>query len=291
MSHASSISYKFFGSYLLHKGLVTQEQLDDALRLQEESNRRIGELAVEKGLLTPEQVNEIFIEQKQIDAPFGTIALRKKFMRRDDLDDLLFSQAVLSTHIGEALLLQGYLSPEQFGSELREFKKQEQEQQETLDALEIAPREKAAADVLVSSFKRAYLRFAKQEVKLDLSIQNSELDRFSFCFELTADLGQTGQLVASFLLSASFPETIAVNTIEPTGAWREAAISNCREFFSIVGHYITHEWEVPEQPIKDVAVRGGLLENMPPLQQGVFIGLHASNERILLHIRLATVSE
>ena len=133
MPSSSSVSYKFFGTYLLQQGVVTQEQLDDALKFQEKSNRRIGEMAVEKGLLSPEQVEEIFREQKIVDAPFGAIALQKKLLRQAELDDLLFSQAVQSTHLGEALLFRGYLTPEQFGRELRKFKEQEKARHESLD--------------------------------------------------------------------------------------------------------------------------------------------------------------
>ena len=36
----------FFGQFLLERGVISQEALEDALVFQRESNRRIGEMAV-----------------------------------------------------------------------------------------------------------------------------------------------------------------------------------------------------------------------------------------------------
>ncbi len=289
MSHSLSMGYKFFGAYLIQKGLVTQEQLDDALLFQEESNRRIGEMAVEKGLLTPQQVEEIFLEQKQIDAPFGTIALKKRLLRRGDLDDLLFSQTVQSTHLGEALLLRGHLTPEQFGRELRNFK--EQEQHESFEELELDPILKEVAEVLVSSFKRAYRRFANQDIKLDFSCKGEESSQYKLYFDLHLNLGKNGQIIASFLLSQAFVKGIAAKKIELQEALPESEGSTWHALFSIVGRYVEMELEIAGQPVSGLTTSGGVLEDSPSLEQGVCFGLRTSDESVLLHIRQKIGSE
>ncbi len=268
---------------------MTQEQLDDALQFQEESNRRIGEFAVEKGLLTQQQVEEIFLEQKQIDAPFGAIAMQKKLLRRGDLDDLLFSQAVQSTHLGEALMMRGHLTPEQFGRELRQFK--EQEQLETVDAFELDPEIKEVAKMLISSFERAYKRFAKQAVKLDLSCCEVDTQQAGFCFELQFDLGESGRIISAFFLSEVLAKEVAAKNIELPEAWRESVASSWRDFFSIVGHYVKKELRVAGQPIRAVTTTEKVLQTRPTLKQGGVIGLRASGETIVLHTRLETASE
>ncbi len=289
MPRSSSVGYKFFGAYLRQKGLVTQEQLDDALRFQEESNRRIGELAVDKGLLTPEQVDEIFVEQKIIDAPFGAIALRKKFLRRGDLDDLLFSQAVQSTHLGEALLLRGYLSPEQFGRELRIFKEQEQKQQESLHSLDLDPDIRDFTEMVISSFQRAYLRFAKQAVKLDLSCHTIEREDFKYCFALSASTSGQSRMTATFWIC----ESIAQNIVSPSARTSEESgfdwVGKWLEFFRIVGHYVRQEMDIADDSGVEIVTEGGLQENMELSEQGFFLGLSASKECIPLQVRSETV--
>jgi len=46
MDASSAVSSRLIGSIFVEKGLITQEQLDEALRLQAETGERLGEIVV-----------------------------------------------------------------------------------------------------------------------------------------------------------------------------------------------------------------------------------------------------
>jgi len=103
----------FLGRFLVEQGAITEEQLEDGLRYQQEHNRRIGEEAVERGLLTPEEVRAICDQQRRDPRLFGDIAVEKGSLCRQSVDELLFFQKVHHTYLGEALLLLGHITREQ----------------------------------------------------------------------------------------------------------------------------------------------------------------------------------
>ncbi len=56
-----------FGAIALKKGWVTNEQLQNALKEQKVSKKKLGKILIEQGVLTEEQVAEILAEQLHID--------------------------------------------------------------------------------------------------------------------------------------------------------------------------------------------------------------------------------
>ena len=50
---------QFFGNYLLNKGLVSPEWLDDALSKQKDTRLKRGVLAVDAGIMTAAQVDMV----------------------------------------------------------------------------------------------------------------------------------------------------------------------------------------------------------------------------------------
>ncbi|WP_231133349.1 GspE/PulE family protein [Capillibacterium thermochitinicola] len=55
---------RYFGEILINKGLITQEQLERALKRQKEDGRYLGEILVAEGILTEEDVIETLVEQQ-----------------------------------------------------------------------------------------------------------------------------------------------------------------------------------------------------------------------------------
>lgn len=53
------------GTLLLHKGLVTRQQLDEALTIQSETNMRLGEVLIQKGWLTERQLSRALRKQSR----------------------------------------------------------------------------------------------------------------------------------------------------------------------------------------------------------------------------------
>lgn len=165
----------FLGHYLLKKGLVTQHQLDQAVALQMEANRRLGDLAEEAGLLTPEQVRAVLTAQRAADLSFGELAVAEGYASRGDMDDLLFRQHVHQVHLGEALLTQRALTSEQFCLVLEEYSRQEEARRKELDALLGPPGERRAERGLVGALERAFPRFVGCPLKALGAITRAEL--------------------------------------------------------------------------------------------------------------------
>lgn len=104
----------YLGRFLVEQGHITEAQLEDGLRFQQERNQRIGQLAVERGLLRPEAVRAICRAQRVDAGLFGDIAVRERRLSRRSLDELLFFQKVHHTYLGEALLLRGHITQDHY---------------------------------------------------------------------------------------------------------------------------------------------------------------------------------
>ncbi|WP_243439001.1 hypothetical protein [Fundidesulfovibrio soli] len=188
------MSQLFLGHYLLKQGLVTQNQLDQAIALQMEANRRLGDLAEEAGLLTPEQVRSILAAQREADLSFGELAVAGGGVTRGDMDDLLFRQHVHQVHLGEALLTQGTLSSEQFCLVLEEYSRQEEARHKELDAV-LGPRgEGRAVRRLVEALERAFPRFVGCPLKAIGGLAQDELAGMGYSYASEVPLKGGGVL-------------------------------------------------------------------------------------------------
>ena len=112
-----------FGEYLLKKGLVTKEQLLQAIEHQKNNWAPIGKVAITKKLITIKQVFEIL--DKQVDSPkkFGEIAVDLGYLTPEDVDRLLVIQRETNPHIGEVLVTLKYLNHEVLVKEVFNFLK------------------------------------------------------------------------------------------------------------------------------------------------------------------------
>lgn len=239
MSASSNTAMFFFGKYLLEKGVISQEDLDSALKFQEEGNRRIGDFAVEKELLTQEQVEIIFEEQKHIDRPFGAIALDLKLLSRNQLDDLLFSQAVHSTHLGEALLMQGALTPEQQAEELHAFQNAMQARRDELQSMLAGFAEKDIYEAVVDALDRAFLRFADRRIDPEAVCEKPQEHSIKAAFDFEVLLEGKGPVSCSVLLSE--PLAIIVSQEFESSEKNECdeeCLKRVGEFMSIIERYL-----------------------------------------------------
>ena len=53
------------GTLLIHKGMITRQQLDEALTLQAQSGMRLGEVLVNNGWLTERQLSKALKKQSR----------------------------------------------------------------------------------------------------------------------------------------------------------------------------------------------------------------------------------
>ena len=97
------------GEILLDDGVITQEQLDNALR---NKNRKIGEILVDKGITTPDKIEEAVREQK----PLGEMLIKKGEITESQLEKALKEQ---DRKTGEVLVQDGATSPDKIDSALQ----------------------------------------------------------------------------------------------------------------------------------------------------------------------------
>lgn len=150
----------FLGRFLVEQGAVTEEQLEDGLRFQREHNRRIGEVAMDRGVLTPEQVMAVREKQRHDPGLFGDIAVRQRRLSRRELDELLFLQKVQHTYLGEALLLRGHITREQYQALMDRHYAMREQGRVNLRYIQDFFADNKVAEALFAATARAVRRFA-----------------------------------------------------------------------------------------------------------------------------------
>ncbi|GBE37836.1 MAG TPA: hypothetical protein ENG95_02930 [Nitrospirae bacterium] len=113
---------KFFGQYLLEKGLILPRQLMQAVKYQAEKNLRFGQYAVAKGYLTEKDVEKIQNQQKSVDKRFGEIAQDLNILTRAQVEEILTMQKNDHKLLGRVLVKKELLTSEVVERELVLFK-------------------------------------------------------------------------------------------------------------------------------------------------------------------------
>lgn len=157
---------KFFGQFLLEKGLLSSEQLLSALDFQRRSNPVLGELAESMGLLSSADVQRISDQQRTEDARFGDIALKLGLLDAAQLDALLAEQNARRKLFGEILVEQGMLDADTVGTQLALH---QADREQAVQAFELGlaehPLGRAAAAAIDTTCK-LFLRVLKMRCQL-----------------------------------------------------------------------------------------------------------------------------
>jgi len=156
----------FLGRFLVEQGAITEAQLQDGLRYQQEKNRRIGEVAVQRGLLTPEQVEAIRSRQDDDPRLFGDIAVGERHLSRRSLDDLLFVQKVHHTYLGEALLVLGHIDRARYQELMGRHYALRDKSRVSLRYLQEFFAENRVAECLFAALTRAVRRLVGEETAI-----------------------------------------------------------------------------------------------------------------------------
>lgn len=126
---------KFFGQFLLEKGVITSAQLLHALDVQRTSNPALGELAVARGMLTESQAITINERQRREDKRFGDIAQSMGLLTSDEVATLLDQQKARRKLFGEILVEDGILPRERLEAELQEHAGERDDAMRSLDSV------------------------------------------------------------------------------------------------------------------------------------------------------------
>jgi hypothetical protein len=113
-----------FGLYLKKKGVITAEQLVDALEEQHQNLVAIGQLAMEEGVLSAREVFAVLRNQRGLPRErFGEVAIAMGLMRTPDLHRLLALQWARKPLIGEILVRRGIISQSRADDELDAYRR------------------------------------------------------------------------------------------------------------------------------------------------------------------------
>ncbi len=112
---------KFFGEFLMKKGILTGEELDNLLKKQSKLNKKIGEISLKRNYLDEKEVKTILDIQLTTDLSFGELAVEKGFLKEEDVYDLLFFQNIGNLHLGELLVRDDLISASQLSLLLKEY--------------------------------------------------------------------------------------------------------------------------------------------------------------------------
>lgn len=197
---------QFFGQYLVDRGLVTREALQDGLAYQAAVNIPLGALALAKGLLGERQVLLVHTEQRRTDKRFGELAVQMGFLKRAQLDELLREQAEAHILIGEALVQKGHLTRERLDAAFKEYKaEQTRAEDATRKALASAPRS-AAIEAATDVTTRMLLRMGNMAAKLTGVSWERPLEPRDHVFWQRVE----GDEPFTFVLSLGAPQTLAI---------------------------------------------------------------------------------
>lgn len=127
---------QYFGQYLLNRGYLTPEQLQECLELQKDTRLKLGVLAVNAGYMTANEADMINEEQKRYDKRFGELAIELGYLKREQVEELLSSQKFGHLLLGQAIVDKEYMTLQEFEKAIKEYKKDYSITDEEFDALQ-----------------------------------------------------------------------------------------------------------------------------------------------------------
>ncbi|MDC7277883.1 MULTISPECIES: hypothetical protein [Pseudobutyrivibrio] len=113
---------QFLGNYLLQKGLVTQEQLFNAMSRLSQTHIKLGTIAIHEGLMTANEVDECLYVQTREDKRFGEIAIARGYLDESQVEELLSKQTPDFVLLGQNLVEDGVFSYEELERIIFDYK-------------------------------------------------------------------------------------------------------------------------------------------------------------------------
>lgn len=175
---------QFFGHYLLNEGLLTREQLADALEYQQSVHVKFGVIAVDEGFLTPIQVEKVHEMQKQVDKRFGEIAVGLGYLTNEQVEAMLSVQKQNHLLLAQALVDREFMSIEQFSNALNDYKKEFSLTDDKFEAIKRGDIDELVYNILkvkdsekaekygeyLSLFAKNMIRFIDDQVYFEVSV-------------------------------------------------------------------------------------------------------------------------
>jgi CheY-specific phosphatase CheX len=160
------MSIKFFGQYLIEQGVVDSDQIRAALKLMDDENRSLGELAEAGGILTAEEAAKVNAQQRYCDIPFGELAVETGLLSEEQVEYLIGFQDQTRLRIGQALVRLEFLSNEHLLQLLVRFESEQALFRIGNVALPDGLESNALAATVLDLFPKLLVRVARIDVRI-----------------------------------------------------------------------------------------------------------------------------
>ncbi|EPJ47376.1 MAG: hypothetical protein OFPII_13540 [Osedax symbiont Rs1] len=202
------MSNKFFGQYLLERGIISKNQLLHTIDLQKASHLSLGQIAINKGYLNAEDARKINNQQQREDQRFGSLAVSMGYMVSRQVSEVFIIQQNERKFFGELLVDQAILSKSVLIKHLEEHSEIKKCSALQLDAAIYAhPHGKLIADT-INTTVRLFLRIIKINIQVsELAVENIDIGAGELAFSQCAELPEPIKI--GFLMKTELINTIA----------------------------------------------------------------------------------
>ncbi len=111
------LQHSRLGQFFLRTSALGEEELEELLKEQAGSQKRLGELLVEKGMISQEELDKA-LENQQI--MLGEVLLKHNYISKEQLEKALKQQRQTFQPLGEILIHEGWVTDQEMELALRE---------------------------------------------------------------------------------------------------------------------------------------------------------------------------
>jgi bacteriophage N4 adsorption protein B len=107
---AEALEAPALGRRLVERGLLSPEQLDQALKLQRRTYSRLGDVLLEERMMTPEALRDALARFPVNGQPFGDFLVRGGYLSLEHLQQALERQRSRFRRLGDVMVTHGLVS-------------------------------------------------------------------------------------------------------------------------------------------------------------------------------------
>ena len=229
------MSIKFFGQFLLERGVLTSGQLLEAVSYQESRNLKFGQYAEKKGFLSAADVDRLQQEQKTADMRIGELAVKLGMIEAGQVDEILTMQKNDHVQIGQCLVSKGFIDEAALERELDAFKADQSPYVRDEIAVPEGTKNSAMVSDIVDISLKMLVRVAGLDAKSDGGIVlDKEPAEVYSCVAITLSGGMNCNYV--FMADEDVSRALATSIIgsDASREDREMVVDGVREFANII---------------------------------------------------------
>lgn len=115
---------QFFGNYLVGRGKLSKEELNQVIQKQKETRAKLGLIAVTEKLLTAQEAEEVNEIQSRLDRRFGDIAIDRGYLTTQQVEHLLNLQGNPYLCFVQSITEAGFMTIEEVEAELAVYQEE-----------------------------------------------------------------------------------------------------------------------------------------------------------------------